>query len=81
MENEVRYSEYKPRTCRGCYWWLGKKKGCELGEENCYYSIHEDENKERSPCDGCCYANPMPCIGYCIKRIKQEVDHNGSVSC
>lgn len=29
------FSADKPVSCKYCYYWLGKKKGCEL--ESCYY--------------------------------------------
>ena len=36
--SEVKYAEDRPKDCRYCYFWSGKKKGCDLGgEENCYY--------------------------------------------
>ena len=34
--SEVKYAEDRPKDCRYCYFWSGKKKGCDLGgEENC----------------------------------------------
>ena len=42
--SEVKYSEDRPKDCRYCYFWSGKKKGCDLGgEENCYYRIRPEE--------------------------------------
>ena len=33
--SEVKYAEDRPKDCRYCYFWSGKKKGCDLGgEEN-----------------------------------------------
>ena len=42
--SEVKYAEDRPKDCRYCYFWSGKKKGCDLGdEENCYYRIRPEE--------------------------------------
>ena len=30
-----KYSEEKPWSCKYCYWWGGKKKGCSL--KQCHY--------------------------------------------
>ena len=65
----VRYAEEKPKDCRYCYWWGGRKKGCELGEENCYYILPSEKPKKKSSCDGCPYGRVNPCIGYCMKEI------------
>ena len=37
--SEVKYAEDRPKDCRYCYFWSGKKKGCDL-------PVHE-ENPER----------------------------------
>ena len=29
----MRFTEDRPKDCRYCYFWSGKKKGCELGGE------------------------------------------------
>ena len=42
MKKEVRYAEDKPKSCKYCYFWGGKKKGCELGEDKCYYLLPEE---------------------------------------
>lgn len=49
----VRYADDKPKDCKYCYFWGGKKKGCTLGGvENCYYLIKEDEAPvEKTKCD------------------------------
>ena len=68
--NEVRYASDKPKECKYCYFWEGKKKGCMLGEARCYYILpNPKKEKPKSPCDGCPYCNPNPCIGYCLKKI------------
>lgn len=32
-----KYSEKKPWSCKYCYWWGGRKKGCI--EKQCYYLL------------------------------------------
>ena len=34
-----KYSEEKPWSCKYCYWWEGKKKGCSL--KQCHYLLAE----------------------------------------
>lgn len=71
--SEVRYASDKPKECKYCYYWEGKKKGCLLGEERCYYILPpKDEKKKKSPCDGCPYGRVSPCIGYCLREIQQN---------
>ena len=45
MSGEVKtlkFAEDKPKDCKFCYYWGGKKKGCILGgEEKCFYLIKE----------------------------------------
>ena len=38
----TKFSEYKPKECRYCYFWCGKNKRCFLGKENCYYETVEE---------------------------------------
>ena len=71
--SEVRYAADKPKECKYCYFWEGKKKGCQLGAERCYYILPpEEEKKKKSPCDGCPYGRVSPCIGYCLREIQQN---------
>lgn len=71
--SEVRYAADKPKECKYCYFWEGKKNGCKLGEERCYYLLPpEKEKKKKSPCDGCPYGRVSPCIGYCLREIQQN---------
>ena len=42
MSNAV-YSADKPADCAYCYFWRGKKKGCELS--SCYYLIQPVKKK------------------------------------
>lgn len=71
--SEVRYAADKPKECKYCYFWEGKKNGCQLGEERCYYLLPpEKEKKKKSPCDGCPYGRVSPCIGYCLREIQQN---------
>lgn len=75
----VRYSSDKPKECKYCYFWAGKKKGCERGKENCYYILSEkaEADSERT-CAGCPYGRDHPCIGFCLKKIMQKGnDHAG----
>ena len=37
-----KYSEEKPWSCKYCYWWGGKKKGCSL--KQCHY-LHSGKEK------------------------------------
>ena len=71
-----RYEEEQPRSCKYCYFWEGKKKGC--GLDQCYYVIPEDETEKEKPamignCLRCPYGRDRPCIGYCIAKIQLEV--------
>lgn len=71
--SEIRYASDKPKECKYCYYWEGKKKGCLLGEERCYYILPpEEEKKKKNPCDGCPYGRVSPCIGYCLREIQQN---------
>ena len=71
--SEGRYASDKPKECRYCYFWEGKKKGCQLGEEHCYYILPpREEAKKTGPCDGCPYGVIHPCIGYCLREIQQR---------
>ena len=49
-----KYSEEKPWSCKYCYWWAGKKKGCNL--KQCHYFLPEKKKAEKTtPCSGCPY--------------------------
>ena len=72
------YEADKPWSCKYCYFWEGKKKGCGLDE--CYYLLPEDvagADARKPPklgnCSRCPYGKYSPCIGYCIARIYYEV--------
>lgn len=69
----ARYAADKPRDCRYCYFWKNKKRGCILGEENCYYLITEPD-RPLTPCDGCPYGRDRPCIGWCTKKILGQLE-------
>lgn len=74
MNGEVKgakYAEDKPKDCAYCYFWSGKRKGCTLGEENCYYLLREAP-KEKTECDGCPYKKGGPCIGWCTKKVMDK---------
>lgn len=75
-----RYSADKPVSCKFCYFWLGRDKGCEL--ESCYYILPEkppptaEELAQRyrcGDCNTCPYGRASPCIGYCIVKIMLEL--------
>ena len=67
-----RYREDKPQDCRYCYWYM-EGRGCVL-DRGCYYElIDEPEEKGEHPCEGCAYARPIPCLGYCLKKLRGEL--------
>ncbi len=44
-----KYSEEKPWSCKYCYWWGGKKKGCSL--KQCHYLLPEKKKAVKTtPC-------------------------------
>ena len=50
METEIRpesrrYASDKPVSCKYCYFWGGRKKGCELKE--CYYLLRKKNRKKQ----------------------------------
>lgn len=68
MSGEVgkrRYAKNKPKECKYCYFWGGKKKGCNLGGiENCDYLIREEKIPvKKTKCDDCPYKKNGPCPG------------------
>ena len=70
--SEVKYAEDRPKDCRYCYFWSGKKKGCDLGgEENCYYRVRP-EKKVHSECNGCPYRQEPKCVSLCMKKILKD---------
>lgn len=64
----TRFSEEKPKDCRYCYFWCGKKKCCSLGKAECYYKVIEEEVK-KNECSDCPYGKHSPCIGWCMKKL------------
>ena len=71
----TRYASDKPKSCKYCYFYVSKKKGCKLGEENCYYIENKKEKPKTVRCNGCPYGMHEPCIGYCIQKILKEFRH------
>ena len=81
----IMYSAYRPRECRFCYFWEGKRRGC--NQKECYYLIgpEESETKQEEPvpgrCPGCPYGRVHLCIGYCtakiLKEMKERSNHRG----
>ena len=68
-----RYMPDKPSREKDCYWWDPVRKSCRRGPDNCYYLIPERPAKPVHPCEGCPFAIPLPCIGYCIKQLSRGV--------
>lgn len=63
------FAKEKPRSCRYCLYYR-KKKGCCLGEENCYFIV-KAAPKPQIPkkCEGCPYIHDNACIGSCYKKL------------
>lgn len=66
---EKQYSPDKPKDCKFCYWYE-QRKGCTYSS-GCYYELKP--KKSTSPCEGCPYGVPNPCIGYCMKEVMKSV--------
>lgn len=72
-----RYSQDKPKSCEFCYFWAGKKYGCELPQ--CYYLLPEKPEPQTSSvhkaesCQSCPYGRHSPCIGYCLVKNMREL--------
>lgn len=82
-----KYAADRPGDCKHCYFWKGKQKGC--SQEECYYLLPEDiptpgtapgevfqqksDKNHADDCQGCPYGRHSPCIGYCMKKILQEM--------
>lgn len=64
----TRFSEDKPKDCRYCYFWRGKKKRCSLGKADCYYKVSEEE-VQKNECTDCPYGKHSPCIGWCMRKL------------
>ncbi|MCD8325699.1 MAG: hypothetical protein LUC90_03135 [Lachnospiraceae bacterium] len=75
MNAGVRYSRDRPKSCEFCYYWKGRPAGCSLGEQNCFYIIHDEKNiKDKTGrCDGCPYGKHAPCIGWCTVEVMNAV--------
>ena len=69
---EEMYAPEKPDDCGLCFFWNSTQSECSLGRDNCYYLIREAP-KVKSECDGCPYGRDRPCIGWCTKKIMQEL--------
>ena len=54
-----KYSEEKPWSCKYCYWWGGKKKGCSL--KQCHYLLPEKKKAVKTtPCGSEVPGNGQP---------------------
>ncbi len=75
IPDKPRYSQDKPKSCEFCYFWNGKRYGCEL--KSCYYRLTDEPLKQQSielvSCKNCPYGKHSPCIGYCLVKIMQEL--------
>ena len=77
MLADRKYEDDKPWSCKYCYFWEGRNKGCGLDE--CYYLIPEDGAVKTSKpamvgnCTRCPYGKHSPCIGYCIAKLYHEM--------
>lgn len=67
----AKYSSDKPKDCHYCYFWKNNKVGCELGTENCCYRVQI--RKTVSECSDCPYGRASPCIGWCTRKILEEM--------
>ncbi len=69
------YSPHKPKSCEFCYFWRGKRRGCELPK--CQYLLPEKTKTSfehmTEHCKGCAYGKHSPCIGYCLVKIMKEL--------
>lgn len=66
----IRYYEDKPNSCRHCFFWKNRKKGCILGKQNCYYLAEAVMTEQEKKCTGCCYAKGQPCVSAtCYKDL------------
>jgi len=69
----IKYSAYRPRDCRYCYFWEGKKEGC--NQKECFYLLKEEDLKktaaspEPGRCPGCPYGRVHKCVGYCTAKL------------
>ena len=75
IPDRPQYSQDKPTSCEYCYFWQGKKYGCEM--KSCYYLRPEEPNRQQPTgevnCKDCSYGKHSPCIGYCLVKIMQEL--------
>lgn len=66
------YAPDKPAACDRCSFYRGKRRGCCLGKENCYY-LRRPLERPLSPCIGCPYIRDMACVGVCYKQLRPEL--------
>ena len=77
ITDRLQYSQDKPKSCEYCYFWHGKRYGCEL--KTFFYLLPDrEEPKQRKgtehlSCKDCSYGKHSPCIGYCLVKIMQEL--------
>ena len=74
----IRYHASRPASCRDCFFWKNRKKGCVLGKENCYYLI--EPPKGPSKCDGCPYKRVKPCVLVpCYLRLGKNLNQRDTI--
>lgn len=80
-EEKRNYAPDKPKDCRLCFFWKGRRKGCSQAE--CYYLLPEEgagaeellsqEPDGTGDCRCCPYGRHSPCIGYCLQKVILEM--------
>lgn len=69
-KSKMKEQKKELEKCKACYYWQGKKKGCEL--DRCHV-IEEKKRKNQTrkadECYRCPYGRVDKCIGICWKRI------------
>lgn len=69
---EIKFTEDRPKDCRYCYFWSGKRTGCELGGEgNCYYRVRLREGP-LNECEDCPYRQEPKCESLCMKKVLKD---------
>ena len=68
MIDGVRYYADRPADCRFCRFWKNRRRGCILGNGNCYYLAQVVVTEEERKCEGCRYAVGAPCVSACCYK-------------
>lgn len=73
----IKYSAYRPKDCRFCYYWKKRQKRC--CKKKCYYLIDPldpvwaGEKPAPGRCPGCPYGRVRLCVGYCTAKLVGEL--------